>query len=306
MKKIIITGATGFIGVHLVEKWIDRGAEIYAVVRPSSKNIARLPKCRNVHVVELELGCYEHLLNIVGDADFFYHLAWEGARVPYRDDALMQCHNYDCAIQAYDTAKKLGCAFFLGSGSQDEYGYTTGLVDEKYPCNPTTEYGRYKFKAGMDLLERAKRDGIKLIWTRIFSLYGPYDFSKTLVMSSIDKMLKNEPFQMTEGIQLWDYLYVSDAAEAFVLLAEKKCDSGVYNIASGEYKQLRSFVEDIKTVLKSESDLQFGVIPYGSNGPVNLMPDPSKIKSLGWMPAVGFYEGIRRISILLSLDKCGN
>ena len=72
---------------------------------------------------------------------------------------------------------------------------------------------------------------------------------------------------------------------------------------SGEYKQLRSFVEDIKTVLKSESDLQFGVIPYGSNGPVNLMPDPSKIKSLGWLPAVGFYEGIRRISIL---DKCGN
>ena len=284
MKKIIITGATGFIGVHLVEKWIDRGAEIYAVVRPSSKNIARLPKCRNVHVVELELGCYEHLLNIVGDADFFYHLAWEGARVPYRDDALMQCHNYDCAIQAYDTAK----------------------VDEKYPCNPTTEYGRYKFKAGMDLLERAKRDGIKLIWTRIFSLYGPYDFSKTLVMSSIEKMLKNEPVQMTEGIQLWDYLYVSDAAEAFVLLAEKKCDSGVYNIASGEYKQLRSFVEDIKTVLKSESDLQFGVIPYGSYGPVNLIPDPSKIKSLGWLPTVGFYEGIRRISILLSLDKCGN
>ena len=98
MKKIIITGATGFIGVHLIEKWIDRGAEIYAVVRPSSKNIVRLPKCSNVHVVELEMGCYEHLLNIVGDADFFYHLAWEGARVPYRDDGLIQSHNYDCMM----------------------------------------------------------------------------------------------------------------------------------------------------------------------------------------------------------------
>ena len=130
MKKIIITGATGFIGVHLVEKWIDRGAEIYAVVRPSSKNIARLPKCRNVHVVELELGCYEHLLNIVGDADFFYHLAWEGARVPYRDDGLMQSHNYDCAIQAYDKARRLNVGDRYLNAKTAKLNLRSGNIDK--------------------------------------------------------------------------------------------------------------------------------------------------------------------------------
>ena len=295
MKRIVITGATGFIGIHLMEQWLEKDSEIYAVIRPHSKNASRVPKNDHIHVIELPMEEYDQLPVIIDSADYFYHLAWEGARAPFRDDAAMQKNNYDCALQAYEAAKKLGCTFFLGSGSQAEYGTTTGIVDEDYPCNPTTEYGKQKLNASKELLNRAKSDGMKLIWTRIFSIYGPYDFQGTLIMTSIDKMLRDETIEMTEGTQLWDYLYVSDAAAAMVLLAEKECDNSVYNIASGDYIPLRSFVEDIKRILNSKSDLQFGAIPYGVHGPVNLTPDSSKMKALGWKPTVSFEDGIRTI-----------
>jgi nucleoside-diphosphate-sugar epimerase len=238
---------------------------------------------------------YDRIPELIDSAECFFHLAWEGARVPYRDDRSMQKNNYDCTLKAYEAAKKLGCRLFLGSGSQAEYGSTTGLVDENYPCNPKTEYGKQKLNSYRELQKRAAKDGVKLIWTRIFSLYGPYDYPGTLVMTSIDKMLKDESIEMTEGTQLWDYLYVSDAAAAMVLLSEKDCESGVYNIASGEYKPLRTYIEEMKEILNSKSDLRFGVIPYGINGPVNLTPNSAKVKMLGWKPNVSFNEGINSI-----------
>lgn len=295
MKRIVITGATGFIGIHLIEQWVGKNAEVYAIIRPHSKNSGRIMRNDHIHTIELPMEEYDRLPVMIDSADYFYHLAWEGARAPFRDDAELQKKNYECALQAYEAAKKLGCTFFLGSGSQAEYGNTSGLVNEVYPCKPANEYGKQKLNACKMLLEKAKFDAIKVIWTRIFSVYGPYDFPGTLVMTAIERMLANEPIEMTEGIQLWDYLYVADAAAAMVFLAEKECENGVYNIASGDYRPLRTFVEEIKTVLHSSSELRFGSLSYDMRGPINLMPDSSKIKALGWKPIVDFDNGIRRI-----------
>ena len=297
MKKIIITGATGFIGVHLIKNWLEQDVEIYAVIRPHSKNAARIPRNSKVHVIELSMKEINKLSNIIDSADCFYHLAWEGARAPFRDDVNMQKNNYECALQAYETAKKMGCSFFLGSGSQAEYGLTNGLVDENYPCNPTTEYGKQKLNASRELLKRANNDGIKLIWTRIFSIYGPYDYPGTLIMTCIEKMKSNEPVELTQCTQLWDYLYVEDAARAMMLFAEKECESGVYIIASGEYRPLREYVEEIKRILGSSSILSFGAVPYGAQGPVNLTPNPEKTKKvLNWEVKHPFSENIDKMT----------
>lgn len=295
MKRVVITGATSFIGIHLINQWLDRESELYAVIRPNSKNRERIPRNERIHILEVDMEDYTSLPELVDSADYFYHLAWEGVRNPYRDDCAIQKKNYECALQAYESAKRIGCKIFLGFGSQAEYGMTSGLVDEEYPCNPINEYGRQKYRACSELLNMADRDGIKLIWMRIFSLYGPFDYPGSLVMSSIEKMSHNEVIEMTAGTQLWDYLYVSDAAEAMVLLADHNCESGIYNIASGDYKPLRQFIEVIKRVLNSKSDLLFGIIPYGEAGPINLTPDSSKIKGLGWKPQIDFEDGIKRI-----------
>lgn len=296
MKRIIVTGATGFIGVHLINEWLKEDVEVYAVVRPNSKNINLIPKSDRVHVVECDMADIDNIYNSVNRADMFYHLAWEGARLPYRDDENIQNNNYLCSIKAMNVAIKMGCKFFLGSGSQAEYGSTSGIVDEEYPCNPNTAYGKAKLHTYFDLKQMAETNSIRFIWTRIFSVYGQYDYSGTLVMSAIEKMKRNESIDMTAATQLWDYLNVEDAARAMRLFADNECESGVYILASGDYKPLREYVEIIKEVVNSKSELNFGAIPYGPNGPVNLTPCADKVKNvLGWNTKIKFEEGIKRI-----------
>lgn len=293
MEKVVITGATSFIGVHLIEELLKSECEIYAVVRPNSSNLIRLQPSEKIHVVELDMNHYSELADHIGKADAFYHLAWNGARAPLRDDAEIQKNNYECSLITIDQAKKMGCTFFFGSGSQAEYGKMQEYVSEAFDCQPITEYGKYKLKACDSLMKTAVDAGMKFIWTRIFSIYGQYDYSKTLVMSCIDKMRNNEPVETTAATQLWDYLYVKDAAKSMVQFADKNCESGIYNLASGEIKPLKDYVTEIKEVLGSSSELRFGAIPYGPNGPVNLRPDISKVRSVGVLNEITpFKEGI--------------
>lgn len=304
MKKIIITGATSFIGVHLIEEWLkEKDVEIFAVVRPNSSNMYRIPLNNRIHILEIYMEKYMILLDKIDSADIFYHLAWEGAREPYRSDAVVQNKNYECAVEAMNVAIKLDCKVFVGTGSQAEYGKMDGPVDETYPCNPITEYGKAKLKTCQVLSNLADKNNMRFIWTRIFSIYGKYDYSGTLVMSCIDKMRRNESMQMTACTQLWDYMYVSDAARALVGLACNKKAKGIYNIASGNIRPLKYFVEEIKSILNSKSIIDYGAISYGAAGLVNLQPDVKKFQNeLDYIPKYEFREGIRELLKNISQD----
>ena len=296
MKRVVITGATSFIGISLIEEWLKEACEIYAVVRPNSSNLSRIPMDKKINIVEREMAEYDRLSDDILYADFFYHLAWMGTRAPYRDDKITQEKNFFCTLKAFESAVEMGCSFFLGAGSQAEYGTTNGLVNEEHPCHPDSEYGKEKLRAYRNLSVKTGEMDIRFIWIRIFSVYGRYDYPGTLVMTAIDKMKKNMPMEMTLCTQLWDYLNVVDAARAMKLFALRECENGVYNLASGEYKPLKDFVEEIKKVINSKSELLFGAIEYGLSVPVNLVPDVKKIKeALQWQPEIGFSEGIKNM-----------
>ena len=137
--------------------------------------------------------------------------------------------------------------------------------------------------------------------TDIVSMVKPitkYAIQETLIMSAIDKMKRNEPIEMTPCTQLWDYLNVEDASRAMKIFALIDCQNGIYNIASGDYKPLKEFVEEIKSALNSSSEPRFGAIPYGTNGPINLTPDVKKIKNaLVWEPKIKFIKDVRKMPL---------
>lgn len=299
MKNVVVTGATSFIGVHIIKEYLKNNCAVIAVVRPNSKNLDRLPKSNLLTVVEIGMEKIERLIEKIEikKIDIFYHLAWDGVRVPYRDDAILQNENYMCAINALKVAKLLGCDTFIGAGSQAEYGKCIGKINENYPAKPVTEYGKAKLKAYEVLKKMAKENNIKFIWTRIFSVYGIYDYQGTLVMSALDKMKRNEGIALTQCVQSWDFIYVEDLARSMYLLANTSCMDGIYNIASGKSRQLKDFVIDMKDICKSKSELQFGAIPYNSEGVISFEPVVDKLKqNLGWSCEVTFEEGIKRIS----------
>lgn len=294
MKTIVITGATSFIGVHLLQQLYTDEFEIYAVTRAGSKNLSRLAAFPKVETVFCDLCDMEKLRDLLPThIDVFYHLAWDGTRRPRRDDEALQRQNYVAALQAYTVAGEKGCRKFIGVGSQAEYGKTVGLISESYPARPETMYGKYKLQAGQELLQKGKQDGIAVIWPRIFSVYGPYDSPETLIMTALRKFRNNESMKLTECIQNWNYLYVEDAGRMLALLGLQECETGVYNFASGDNRPLREYVLELKTLLRSESVPDFGAVPYGSEGIVSFQPDISRfMKSFPFFGFTSFDKGI--------------
>ncbi|MCQ2516076.1 MAG: NAD(P)-dependent oxidoreductase [Saccharofermentans sp.] len=295
MKRVVITGATSFIGVHLICEWLKEECEIIAVVRPGSLNLPRLPENSQIHIVTLEMGDYDKLPLYIDKADYFYHLAWAGSRAPLRDDVSLQERNFKCSLLAMNSAVKMGCKMFMGVGSQAEYGSQGSTANENYPCNPTNEYGKQKLNTMLETRKIAQEAGMNFIWLRMFSVYGRYDYPKTMIATCLDKMSRNEQVDLTACEQLWDYLYVEDAAQAMVLFANKNVESGVYNIANGSVRPIKDYVIDMKEVTRSSSIINFGAIPYGEQGPVNLQPDTSKVQNmLGWHAQIPFKIGIAK------------
>jgi UDP-glucose 4-epimerase len=296
MKLAVVTGATGFLGAHLVRNLLHSGYQVLAVVRPGSKNLNRLPVHANLRVEALALADYEQIASLwKGPAELFFHLAWEGARAPLRDDAVLQQKNRLAAEAAFRSAAQQGLSCFVGAGSQAEYGRFDGPSEEDYRTCPLTEYGRQKLACYKTLSALSTQYDVRFIWPRIFSLYGPGDFAGTLVMTSLRALRKEEPLALTECIQPWDFLYVQDAADALQLLGETPCPGGVYDLASGESKPLKDFVLEMRKAVGSFSELRFGAVPYGPAGAAGFAPKAQKIRrAIPWRPKVAFQEGIRQ------------
>lgn len=297
MAKIIVTGATSFIGVHLIEELLKKQQEVWAVVRPNSKNIRRLLNFKNLHIVECSLENIEDLVYYISDkCDVFYHLAWEGARAPFRDDKLLQENNYQAALKTFNIAKKMGCNKFVGAGSQAEYGKTIGHIDEEYTESPLTEYGKAKLKASREIRRLGEKNTLHVIWPRIFSVYGQYDYSETLIMNSIQKMKHNEDVELSFCIQNWNYIYVKDVAIMFRKIGLNSCEDGVYNLASFDNRTLKSYVKELKRIIGSDSNLQFGKVPYRQEGMISFVPKINKfMHNFSEMQFTAFQEGIRQI-----------
>lgn len=293
MKKIIVTGSTSFIGKRFVEIASENGYEIIAVARCNSKKTEDLKKLDNVNVIELNMNEYDRLGKIVGKSDCLLHLAWNGTRGTARMDGAIQQDNYKNSIKAVKSVLDAGCNKIILAGSQAEYGITQGKISEESICAPNTAYGKYKLKVYNTVKQICEENNVDFKEPRIFSLYGVGDYENTLIMSLLRKMKKNEPCEMTECIQKWDYLYIDDAADALLTLCTTDCPSGVYNLASGDIRTLKEYVEEMYSILDSKSELIYGAIAYPQSGIVNIEPLINKIVlETGWHAKITFKKGI--------------
>lgn len=293
---IIVTGATGFIGASLLNQLLLEGHTVYCFVRPESKNINKLPLHRNCHIINIKLSDSEDFVNQNSEKiEAIYHLAWEGIRASDRDNEQMQYDNYLNSLAVMRLAIKLQVKKFIGIGSQAEYGIKQEITDDTKK-DPLSAYGRYKLITSHELRELAEIGHINFYWSRVFSVYGPGDYENTLIMKCISSVLRNEDIELTQAIQVWDYLYIDDLVSAFMRFLDCDPKPGEYNIASGYSKPLRDFVEIIKSQANSRSKLLFGAIPYADTGIVNLVVDVSNTKrELDWSPKTAFEVGIGKL-----------
>jgi nucleoside-diphosphate-sugar epimerase len=291
----LVTGATGFAGQPLVRRLLSHGGQVTAIVRPGSPYRNSLPQHTRLTIVEADLDDFEQWPSILGSshADVFYHLAWKDVRTGNRND-VTQVNNIEPAVKSVALAREMGCGCWIGVGSQAEYGVLNRRISEDDPVNPTTIYGASKLAACMLAQIVGRQVGIRTVWIRIFSAYGPGDRSKRLLDYVIENLLERKKPLLTAGEQLWDYIYIDDVVEALVAVALAEQASGIYNVGSGQARVLRSVVEELRDMIDPHLPLGFGEKPYKADEVMHLEADIEKIiKDTGWQPSVPLSRGLR-------------
>ncbi|MBQ9420360.1 MAG: NAD(P)-dependent oxidoreductase [Lachnospiraceae bacterium] len=288
---IIVTGASSFLGRAACEKLKEHGHRVTAFRHSFNEEPPEL---------------------VPMNADVWLHFAWAGVGSAGRSDPMIQQYNLDMSVDAVAKATEIGCRKFIFAGSQAEYGHAQdgSLKSEDGPVDPVSEYGRAKQMFGRlaeNFVDRYNsseecRRPMRYVHLRLFSVYGPGDHEGSLVNSVIRKLQAGETVELGKCAQQWNYLYIDDAAEAIALMCEK-FTGGIYNIGSSDIRPLRSYVEELASILEEnagsskdlKSQLRFGVRPDNAEGPADLSPDITKLTLMGFEPKVSFAEGIRRM-----------
>ena len=299
MKGAIITGPTGAVGRALIESLIENGIKVLAVTRKNTKRLSNIPDSPLVRTIGLDLSELKSLPEIVssipGEYDAFYHFGWADTfGEDARNDVRSQFLNVGYSVDALEAAAKTGAKVFVGAGSQAEYGRHEGALSEKIPAFPENGYGIAKLAAGQFTRLRASQLGIRHVWTRILSVYGPCDGKGTMIMSMINALLNKERPSLTKGEQLWDYLYSKDAGRALYLLGEKGKDQKTYCLGSGTKRPLREYMEELRDAIDPSLPLGIGERPYSKNQVMSLFADISALtEDTGFVPSYTFSEGIK-------------
>lgn len=293
MKKVVITGPSGAIGIALIQKCIIEGIEVLALCHKHSKRITNIPMHPLVKIMEIELDDLPNINVDNNSYDAFFHLGWEGTTGEARDDMLLQIKNIVYTIEAAKLAEKLGCKTFVGAGSQAEYGRHNGMLSPDEKTIPDSGYGMAKLCAGQMSRKICERTGMKHIWARIFSVYGPFDGAGSMVMSTITKMLKGEKCTFTKAEQNWDYIYSSDAANAIYVLAKKGKSGKTYCVGCGQARQLKEYIYQIRDGIDPNISVGIGELAYAEKQVMYLQADISTLMDdTGFEPRVDFKEGI--------------
>lgn len=297
--RVVVTGATSFIGRAVTEVLLSEGHQVFAVVRPDSPSRIHLPEGENLILLRRSLGEIDTLWKeplMRGGADAWLHLGWEGAGSANRQNPEIQARNVGYALAALKMAAALGCASFLFSGSQAEYGILDGVMREDCRCRPVSEYGKDKLKVLKLCMEEADKLGITYLHARIFSVYGPGDHPWSLIASSMDTFLKGGHMELGACTQMWNFLYVRDCAKALTSLLLAKVPGGVYNVAGEDTRPLRSYLEELHRLCGEKGTYEYGRRPPNAEGTVSLMPDIKKLQdAVGFCQEISFETGIRRM-----------
>ncbi len=288
MKKIIITGANGFLGSNVIKSLINSDTIIYAIVNKNVDCIKDLTS-NNIKV-------YKSIDEINDEGiDVLYHFAWKGNSGEDRFDQKLQLDNVLYSCEVMNKAIKLRCKKFVFAGSVMEYESIGCVIDNRININKGYIYSTSKLTADMFLRTIASNGGITYISLIISNIYGPGEKSPRLVNTTIRKILNGEKTCFSTCVQLYDFIYITDAVNKIILLGEDENSYGSYYIGNPSPRPLKTFIEELGRVCGRESDLGIGELGETTQLINYDMIDTSKIEmEYNYINNVDFMSGIQK------------
>jgi len=293
--RCLVTGATGFVGSHLTRLLCQRGHEVAILMRAESNPWRIADVLPNLRVIQGDLSdlasVQDQIVELQPEA--VLHLAWQGVQSRFRNESV-QSDNIGTAAQLLEISHRAGCRTWIGFGSQAEYGPKPEAISETDRPAPTSLYGMAKLATMEMSRATAGLMDMRWVWIRVFSLYGPADEPGWMLPSLIQQLLSREVPALTAGTQMWDYLYVEEAAEAIARLVESPSASGLFNLGSGQARPLRQIVELVRDMIDPSLSLRFGEVPFRPDQVMHLEADITRLhEALAWRPRGDLTAGLQ-------------
>lgn len=296
MKKAIVTGANGFVGSAVCKELVDQGVEVIAVVRSPNSSITNISSDKGLRIVYSDLSQFGNLSDSIPDRDIdvLYHFAWVGSSGPLRGDSDVQLNNVKYTCDTVKTCAAMGCKRFVFASSIMEYEIEATMATDAIP-GINTLYCSAKITADYMARTLAGSLGLDYIRAVISNIYGPGEFSPRLVNTSLRKMLNGEHCAFSAGKQMYDFIYITDAAKTFVALGEKGKSNRTYYIGSQEPKPLKEFLLTMRDCVDPEIKIGLGELPFNGVSLTYKEFDVNAVKKdTGFVPEVSFKDGMNK------------
>ena len=298
MKRVIITGATGFVGANLARRLLQDGHQVHLLVRPGYTRW-RIQAMRNdVCLHEADLRDEEAIANVVGNIrpNWVFHLAAYGAYSWQTDLRRMVQTNIIGTINLVEACLKTGFEAFVNTGSSLEYGFKDHAPSESEWLEPNSHYAVTKASATLFCRYTAQSQGVHLPTLRLYSVYGPYEEPTRLIPTLILRGLNGELPPLVNPDITRDFVYVDDVSESYLLTATRPNQEpgAVYNVGTGVQSSLREVVDVARRVMGITVEPEWGSMPDRQWDTNVWVSDNRKIQGeLGWRPRYTFEQGFR-------------
>lgn len=295
MKNVIITGADGFVGSYTVSYFLQNGCHVLALDIVDQP--LRLEKHPNLTYLRCDVSETDALKQMIEHNvfDTFVHFAWAGSAGSARTNYNLQMQNALNTVGCLKMAKELGCSRFVGAGSIMEYEVEAAVHTQGSRPGMGYIYGMGKHIAHCLCKSVAAEIGIDLLWPMITNAYGVGELSPRFVNTTLRKIINDETLQFTAATQNYDFVYVSDVAQAFYKVAKYGKPFCEYMIGSGTARPLKEFILEMVASCGPQSTPLFGDVPFtGTNMPLTTFSIESIKRDCGFAPQVNFSEGTKK------------
>jgi len=300
-KKILITGATGFVGANLLRQLIDGKNDIHIIIR-STSNLWRINDIIdkvNTHVCDLtnRESVEELLLKI--KPQIIFHLAVYGGYQFQKESLKIINTNFIGIVNLLDACIETGFDCFINTGSSSEYGIKNKPMSENDLLEPINEYGIAKAAATLYCQVIGRRENLPIFTLRLFSPYGYYEESTRLIPYLIISCLRNKELIIFNPDAVRDFVFIEDVIKSYFIIVEKRenlLPGDIFNIGSGK----QYTVEEILKIIKKLTNIQKRLLlKETKNEELNIPKiwkaniEKSK-KYLNWTPKYFIENGLKK------------